>query len=438
MTLTAHDEYRNSRIGWIDIVPVGWGESRLGRLARIYAGGTPDRENAAYWEGGHIPWVNSGAVNQWEIVKPSALITNAALSGSSTRWVREGALVLALAGQGKTKGMAAQMSIAATCNQSMAAIDTDSRLDEKFLLWWLTANYSNVRSMGGGDLRDGLNLVHVASIPVPLPPLDEQRQIAEYLDRETGKIDELIAKQELLIATLAERGRALVAQGVTRGIQPEVQLAKSNDWFGSYPAHWTVGRVGNAFTLTLGKMLNASAKNEGTIRPYLRAGNIQEDGVDLSEVKLMAFSADEAATLSLRAGDVVVVEGGGGYGRSDYLDHDIEGWAFQNHVIRARPRAGHDGRFFDYFVKTVRASGHFESLGSFATIPNVSADKLSRIRFAMPPLDEQRAISASIDSALAAISHLSTKVIETLALLRERRSALISAAATGKIDVRGL
>ena len=283
-----------------------------------------------------------------------------------------------------------------------------------------------------------LNADSIGQLLVPHPPLDEQRQIAEYLDRETGKIDELIAKQEQLVKVLAERRDALIAGTVTRGMSLDGPLLASAEWFGNYPLHWKIGRVGNAFQLTLGKMLNATSKASGELHPYMRAGNIQESGVDLTEVKLMHFTTQEAASLTLKQGDVVVVEGGGGYGRSDYLSADLVGWGFQNHVIRARPRPGHYGPFFDFLVKAIRASGQFEALGSFATIPNVSSDKLARIRYAIPPFEEQRAIADHIRTGVTEIGRLTGKVNEVVALLRERRAALISATVTGKIDVRTL
>jgi type I restriction enzyme S subunit len=125
--------YRPSGIKWLADVPVHWNIVSLRWVCKRYAGGTPDKTNDSFWEDGIIPWINSGAVNQMLIAKPSAYITQEAYARSSAKWVPAGALVMALAGQGKTKGMVAQLRIKTTCNQSMAAIVPDGRVKARFL-----------------------------------------------------------------------------------------------------------------------------------------------------------------------------------------------------------------------------------------------------------------------------------------------------------------
>ena len=112
---------------------------------------------------------------------------------------------MALAGQGKTKGMVAQLGIDATCNQSMAAIVPNERIEARFLLYWLYVNYSRIRNLAGGDLRDGLNLEMVGSINCLLPSIIEQQSIINFLDKEVSRIDTLIAKKQQFIERLKEK-----------------------------------------------------------------------------------------------------------------------------------------------------------------------------------------------------------------------------------------
>ncbi len=114
----AYPGYKPSGVEWAEEIPVDWRIASLRWISRRYAGGTPDRQNMDYWEEGTIPWVNSGAVNQWLITEPSALITERGYRESSAKWIPRGALVMALAGQGKTKGMVAQAGFRVCCNQS--------------------------------------------------------------------------------------------------------------------------------------------------------------------------------------------------------------------------------------------------------------------------------------------------------------------------------
>ncbi len=271
-------------------------------------------------------------------------------------------------------------------------------------------------------------------IKVPAGPV--QDLVVRHLDRETAEIDAFIADQEELIALLTERRAATISHAVTKGLDQTAPMKDSGvEWLGAVPAHWSIGRVGFVYTLTLGKMVNANAP-EGEPRPYLRAANIQERGVDISEVKVMPVTAAEAASLTLKAGDVVVVEGGAGYGRSDVLTRDLVGWSFQNHIIRVRPSRNQEPRYLDYTIKALRSKGHFEAISAYATIPNLSSEKLAKIEFPFLPLAEQVAISDYLDHEIAELDAAITDAREAVALSKERRSALISAAVTGKIDVR--
>jgi len=158
MRYSGYPSYRDSGVEWLGEIPERWTKVSMKWISNIYAGGTPDKTNLSYWEDGTIPWINSGEVNQFYITKPTTYITQEAYSNSSAKWIEVDSLVMALAGQGKTKGMVARLGIRTTCNQSMAAIKTVSKYESRLLLWWITANYQRIRNMTGGDLRDGLNL----------------------------------------------------------------------------------------------------------------------------------------------------------------------------------------------------------------------------------------------------------------------------------------
>ena len=184
-------------------------------LSKIYSGGTPDKSKQEYWTQGTIPWLNSGSVNDFYINSPSEYITAEALANSSAKWIKSGSVLVALAGQGKTKGMAAQLMMDSTCNQSMCAIVPGSKLDGNYLLWWLTANYQNIRNMAGGDLRDGLNLEMIGSIKCPIPPFKEQLAIANHLNSLKEKNIALIKKCKESIDLLREHRASIISAAVT-------------------------------------------------------------------------------------------------------------------------------------------------------------------------------------------------------------------------------
>ena len=210
---------KDSGIEWLGEIPARWEATSLKWYSKIYAGGTPSKNIEEYWQNGTIPWLNSGTVNQFLIEEPSEFITEEAFENSSAKWIPPGSIVLALAGQGKTKGMAAQVLIECTCNQSMGVIVPNDAIENRFLLYYLKRNYQNIRNLAGGNKRDGLNLEMVGSIPIPLLPIDEQQSIVKYIENNGAIIDSKIQKTKQLIDLLTEYRTALISEVVTGKIR---------------------------------------------------------------------------------------------------------------------------------------------------------------------------------------------------------------------------
>jgi type I restriction enzyme S subunit len=149
----------------------------------------------------------------------------------------------------------------------------------------------------------------------------------------------------------------------------------------------------------------------------------------------MWFSSAELKTLTLRRGDVVVVEGGAGYGRSAVLDKDLDGWGFQNSIVRVRPKSGlADARFIDYAIQAALLSGEIESFVSTATIPHFTAEKVARLPIVDIHAANQRAISDFLDRETAQIDAFIAKNEELIALLTERRTATITRCVTSGLS----
>ncbi|AGB21657.1 restriction endonuclease S subunit [Mycobacterium sp. JS623] len=206
-------------------------------------------------------------------------------------------------------------------------------------------------------------------------------------------------------------------------------------WLGDVPETWPVMPVKRRFSVTVGKMLNAGATtDQGETVPYLRAGNVQPNGLDLDEVKYIKLTASERRNLDLRKGDLVVVEGGAGYGRSAYLHEELSGWSFQNHILRVRPTSGDSNKFLDFVVRSLNSMGHIASLSNHATIPSLSSEQLSRILIPLPDTATQNAVVDFLDDETAKIDALIAKQEQLIATLREDRTATITHAVTKGLD----
>ena len=214
--LNLNAKMKDSGNEWLGNICVNWSSIKLKWISEIYAGGTPSTNDEKFWTNGTIPWLNSGTVNQKMITEASAFITEDAVKNSSTRWVPKNSLLMALAGQGKTKGTVAVLGFDATCNQSMAAIVPNSnKINSEFLFFWLHSNYERIRGLAGSEQRDGLNLEIVGNIICPIPPLEEQKNIAKYLVDYELKYEYL--NKEILnqIEKMKEYRQSIISEAVT-------------------------------------------------------------------------------------------------------------------------------------------------------------------------------------------------------------------------------
>lgn len=445
MSFPSYGDYRDGELEWVGLIPRHWTEARLRWVAERYAGGTPDKAQSEYWTNGTIPWLNSGTVNQRFITEPSAHITEEAFANSSTRWVPARALVIALAGQGKTKGMVAQLGIRATCNQSMAAIVPTTEIDARYLFWWLTRNYENIRNMAGGDLRDGLNLELIGDIPCPLPPNAEQRLIAAFLDRETTKFDALVAEQQWLIELSKEKRHAVISHAVTKGLHPDAPLDDSGvEWLGEVPAHWEVRPLKSMVTLA-GRIgfrgyTTADIVEEGQGAITLSPSNLIEGKVSFERCSYISWAKyHESPEIQVDPGDIVMVKTGSSFGKVGMVGTTLPVAATINPQLLLLKNCNNSNpRFLFFSLLTHHVQANVAVSNTGGTIPTMTQEFIGGIRVPIPDMNEQSAIVDHLEDVLERSDALIRAAEDAILLLKERRSALIFAAVTGKIDVRGL
>lgn len=251
---------------------------------------------------------------------------------------------------------------------------------------------------------------------VLLPPLSTQQSIVKYLAQEIGEIDAMLAMLDDLNEALNSR-RASVVERET--------IARSG----------SLTRLKFCADISLGKTFQGVRKSDReTSVNYVRAASIQPSCLELDDQR-MWMTREEQRKYDLRKGDVLVVEGGAGFGRSAHLAQDMPGWGFQNHVIRVRPDQHHDGRFLNYCVKGHYSSGLIGLLADGATIPGLSSDKAKNLPIPDMSLEEQQRIADHLDEVTGRIDAMLATIDELKALLVERRAALITDVVTGRKKV---
>jgi len=282
------------------------------------------------------------------------------------------------------------------------------------------------------------------------PTIDEQRAIADFLDAQTLRLDTLVAKKRTLIERLKEKRTALISRTVTRGLPPDAARAagldphpklkpSGIDWLGDVPEHWCVKRLKFILSASLKYGANEAAEFDDSDLPrYVRITDIDEnDG--LREDTFKSLPADVAAEYLLREGDLLFARSGATAGKTFLYRSNWGQYAYAGYLIRARL----DTRkavpaFIRYFTAS---SNYWQWLASAfiqATIQNVSAERYAGLWLPLAPRTEQKDIANFLDRETATIDGMVAKVETAIERLQEYRGALITAAVTGKIDVRGV
>ena len=294
--------------------------------------------------------------------------------------------------------------------------------------------YYKAFSSGVIDSRLRLYPNIFGSLYYALPPLAEQQAIASFLDRECGKIDGLIAEQERLIALLAEKRQAVISHAVTKGLNPNVPMKDSGiPWIGVVPAHWSSPPLYMRYSSELGKMLDTKRISGKHPVPYLRNIDVQWGVINFFDLPIMDISVSEYDRYTIQTGDLLVCEGGE-VGRAAVVKNAPATIGYQKALHRLRRLLPDElpPYMFYIFFSAVKA-GAFAGEGQ-STIAHLTGEQLRKYRFPKPPFVEQKLIVQFLDRETTKLDRLECEAGLAVTLLKERRTTLISAAVTGKID----
>jgi type I restriction enzyme S subunit len=306
----------------------------------------------------------------------------------------------------------------------------------RFVFWALrsTTCFQHWESSVGGATFRALNLGPLAETPVPMPAPRTQYAIADYLDRVTARLDALIAAKERVLGLLTEKRRALITRAVTRGLDPHAPLRDSGiPWLGQIPVHWDAlpikygfARIGSGTTPP-----TVSAEYYDGDVPWVTTSELRENVVVRTTQSLTRLALEDLSSLRVYpVGSVLFAMYGATIGRVALLG--IEATVNQAVCVLAEPRR-FDAKFAFYALQASRE--HLIALASGGGQPNINAEKVRDHRLACPPISEQHTIVAHIEQETRKLAALSYATEGTIALLKERRAALIAAAVTGQIDL---
>lgn len=438
MSFPRYPTYKDSGVEWLGQVPGHWAVTALKRGFDVTLGkmlqpesSSPDDELLPYLRAANIQWdgVDSTDIKQmWVSKRDRAQLR-----------LESGDLLVSEGGDvGRSCLWAVELDNCYFQN-SINRIRAHDGQSNRYLYYWM----STIKDKGYIDvLCNKSTIAHftaekVAAVPVPLPPPSEQTQIAAFLDRETAKIDELVAEQRRLMELLKEKRQAVISHAVTQGMNPCVPMKPSGiEWLGDVPEHWEVMRLKQvARKLTDGEHISPDLSDEGV--PLLSAKDVRDWQIDYDVDKFVTI---ENANVFWRRcqpeiGDILMVSRGATVGRIGVVESDMA-FCLMGSVILCKPENGFDSAFlyFALSAKHAQTSLWFSSASSAQQA--IYIRDVAEVPVPIPPCTERTEIASFLRAEMSKFDTLTTEAQRAIDLLQERRTALISAAVTGQIDVR--
>ncbi|OOZ45825.1 hypothetical protein BOW37_01665 [Solemya velum gill symbiont] len=315
----------------------------------------------------------------------------------------------------------------------------NQRFDTKFAYYLLHAYdlYKVYYGMGGG-LRQTMKFSDLKWLPLFCPSRLEQENIAAFLDHETAKIDRLIAKQERLIDLLKEKRQAVISHAVTKGLYPDAPMRDSGvEWLGEVPAHWASKALKHFIEHTVDNRGRTPPLSNNGI-PMLEAKQIEGDSLfaaDKFEKYISQEAYDQFVRSDIKENDILFVTVGS-IGKACLVPRNPRFFIAQN-IVGFRANGISDPWYLLFLFRSNSFKQALAATNKLAILDSTKVSDLVQVSVTSPPIDEQIAIGQYLRDSEIKFSRLGRKLYKAKSLLLEHRSALISSAVTGKIDVRG-
>lgn len=420
-------EYQDSGVEWLEQVPKEWDVIKIKHLSSVKRGASPRPiDDPKYFdEDGEYAWVRIADVSASDIYLLKTTQTMSELGSSLSVKLEPNELFLSIAG---TVGKPCINKIKACIHDGFVYFP-DLKIPNKYL-FYVFAGEQAYKGLGKMGTQLNLNTDTVGDIKIALPKsVVEIQQVINFLDHETAKIDTLIAKQEKLIELLKEKRQAVISHAVTKGLNPNVPMKDSGvEWLGEVPEHWIVTRakfVSNIFV----PQRNKPELNDSDGIAWVTMDDMKNKYIQNATRFVTDTSAIEAGSKILTKG-AVIASCVGNFGVTSINKIDV----IINQQLQAFIPKKINAEFLQNLVSISKS--YFELIGTAATLVYVNQEGFQNLPVLIPPYNEQEAICVQVENYEKKYDELIILCQQQIKILIERRTALISAAVTGKIDVR--
>ncbi|WP_119394480.1 restriction endonuclease subunit S [Salinibius halmophilus] len=433
----AYPKYKESRIDWLDVIPSHWKTSKLRYLFTFGKGLTITKENLVE-EG--VPVINYGEVHSkygFEVnptVHELKCVPFEYRDHSQFAFLSKGDVVFAdtsedLEGSGNFSQASTDEELCAGYHTIIAR--PYCRQAWRYYAYLLDSLEirTQVQHAVKGVKVFSVTQAILRGISTWLPPIDEREQIANFLDHETAKIDALIEKQQRLIELLKEKRQAIISHAVTKGLDPNAPMKDSGvEWLGQVPAHWEVVQLRRISSLAQGLQIPQS----------MRRTELADDCVEYITVKSINSPSNEkeyiykpSARVCCKPEDILLAR----TGATGQVVTGVQG-AFHNNFFKVEYSDQVEYEFLLSLLGVKELTDHLLMLAGTTTIPDLNHGAFLSTKVALPPKPEQLDLVNRLRETEVLYSNMLSTSFKQIELLKERRTALISAAVTGKIDVR--
>ncbi|USD35988.1 restriction endonuclease subunit S [Ferrimonas sp. SCSIO 43195] len=429
-----YPECVDSRVEWLGQVPSHWKLSRVKDIAKVI-GGYPFDSKKFDPELG-IPLVRIRDINsKTAVVRFNGVVPDEAL-------IDTGDVLVGMDGEfnvAKWRGQSAAL------NQRVACVRSTSSVRTAFLFYMLPFNMKVVNDLTYYTTVKHLSLEDIAKTLFAMPPEEELMSIIAFLDYETSRIDVLIAKQQRLIELLKEKRQAVISHAVTKGLSPDAPMKDSGvEWLGEIPAHWVVKKSSYLFSQSPKNGISPPVTDSHDGVPTFSISAVRGGKVNiLQNLKMVSLDPSTAQQFAVQPGDALVVRGNGNLsmvGAVGLVQEPVPKRCIYPDIL-IRVKLNEQVILTDFFVNAWSSKPSRSQIENMANTTNgtykINGEHMRSVYLAVPPLEEQAEIVETVVRASAKIEDLISRAEVAVGLLQERRTALISAAVTGKIDLRG-
>ncbi|OUC91333.1 restriction endonuclease subunit S [Streptosporangium minutum] len=421
-----------------------WPTVPIRYVAKLGTGHTPSRQHPEYWKNCTLPWITLADVWQLRdgtrdtVLETKEKISHLGLANSAAVLHPAGTVILS---RTASVGFSAIMGHDMATSQDFATWTCGPKVEPRYLLHALRAMAPDLRRVASGSTHKTIYMPDIEQLRIPLPLLEEQRRIADFLDAEMVQVSRIESLRMAQRRVLDERAAALVTETLVPGSLGKLAGRWPWPWLPEMTEDRLLVRLGYLCRLQSGLTVDSSRDLDGDVvtRPYLRVANVQADHVDLESVAEITVPREIADRSTLQPGDVLMTEGGDldKLGRGTIWRGALEGCLHQNHVFALRPDPMKlDAEYLALMTQTLHGRCYFESTGVKTTnLASTNSSKILGFPIPLPPLERQQALVKQVSEQLSMVNRARSAVDRQYVLLQEHRQALITAAVTGKIDV---